>query len=301
MNKLLQVHIPLKNAFKLLSSHNPIILSASTAFFTTFALAPILIILADLLTLFFRNETILNRLFTKLASTIGQKPARDIHAIVNNFLSLEKDVWITIAISVFFYFVATTLLGAIRQAIHLIWKLQKKSNRKLMYSVKERLIEISMILLIGVLFLISLGMDSALASLNNRLQSILPGASSAIIYMLNSLLSVVVSAIWFVLVFKLLPEAKVDWLMASLGGLLTGLLFNLGKFFLHKILIPANVTAIFGPSGSLAILLLFIFYCSFILYYGAAFTFEYSKLMKRSIQPGKYAREYKREVIAEGT
>jgi membrane protein len=295
MNRILQVYQPFKKAFKLLSSHNPLILSAATAFFTTFAIAPILIILADLLTLFFRNETILTKLFAKIASTVGQKPAKDIHAIVSNFLSMEKDVWITIAISVFFYFIATTLLGAIRQAIHLLWKLQKKSNQKLMYSIKERLIEIGVILLIGVLFLISVGMDNGVAFLQEHARNIAP-----VIYVLNSILSVIISSAWFVIVFKVLPEAKVTWRMACVGGLLTGLLFNFGKFLLHKILIPDKVAAIFGPSASIAILLLFIFYCSFVLYYGAAFTFEYSKIRNQTIQPGKYAREYKREVVVEG-
>jgi membrane protein len=289
-----------KKTFKLFTNHNPLILSAATAFFTTFALSPIIIIHAHILSWLFDSEVMLPRFFSKIAEVAGEKTAKDIKAIVFNFMSLEKSFWVTIAITIFFYFVATTLLSAIRQAIHQIWEIKKKQDKKLLYNIKERAIEVGLVLLIGVLFLLTIGMDNMTIVIKENLNGISPAVGNITVTIFDIVLSIVIVSLWFILVFKILPEAHVAWKVAIVGGLLTGFLFNLGKFLLNKILVHGKLQVIFGHSTSIALLLLFIFYCSFILYYGAAFTFEYAKDVGKPIRPGKLANEYDRKVVEEG-
>lgn len=258
-------------------------LSAATAFFTTFAISPIIIILMNALSLYFEKENIRPQLFDKIASAFGQQTADDIQSIVDNLRSLESNIWITLLSSVFFIFIATTLLSVVRNAIHKIWNVNQSPERKLRHRIKGRLIGVVMILLMGILFVIALMMDTAIAVFRNYLDELLPGVHVGILRILNIIFSIVVVTVWFTLVFKMLSAAKVRWKVAFAGGLLTGILFSLGKFILGKILIHGKIATIFGASTSIALLLLFIFYSSLILYFGTAFTYEYGKASGKPI------------------
>jgi membrane protein len=283
----------LKNALNLLNNSNPLVLSASTAFFTTFGLSPILINLAHLLTLFFDQDIILGKLFTKVATSVGEKAAHDVKRIVENFLSFETNAWVTIPVTIFFYFVGTTLLTNIRQCIHQIWRIKRKPEHPFGYHLKERLIEIGIILLIGVLFLISTVFDNGIDHISS--------ATSVTNGLLHGILSIVMVSTWITLIFRLMPEAYVQWRVAIAGGLFTGVLINIGRFTLTKLLVTDEFRNLFGPSASMALLLLFIFYCSLTLYFGTAFTYVYGKTTHQPIRPGHHADKYEQKVIEEGS
>ncbi len=288
----------LKKSFRLIGSSNPLLLSAATAFFTTFALAPILINLGHLLSLFFNEEIIFPKLFAKLTTAFGKRATHSIERIVENFLSLETSVWVTVALAVFFYFVATTWLSAIRQSIHQLWNIRKKPHQKLQYHVKERLIEIGLILLIGALFLITVGIDYGLVAI----REVFSGVALRVWFsILNILLSILIISTWLTCVYRFMPEAHVGWRVALAGGLCTGVLFVLGRYGITKILVEGKLGELFGPSSSIATILLFIFYCSFILYFGASFTYEYANATGHPIRPAKLGEKYKEEVVETGT
>ncbi len=277
MSVLRNTTIALKRAFALFGRNDPLMLSGATAFFTAFAISPIIIILMNALTLYFETENIRPQLFDKIASVFGKRTATDIQTIVDNIRLLESNIWITVISTVFFIFVATTLVSVVRNAIHRIWNIHQHGKKQLKTRLKERVIGIVIILLMGVLFLVSLVMDTSIAVFREYLQHLETTVHIAIIRVVNILFSIIVVTSWFTILFKMLPEAKVMWKVAFAGGLLTGILFNIGKFILGKILIYGRIVTIFGASTSIALLLLFIFYSSFILYFGSAFTFEYGK------------------------
>lgn len=285
----------LRNSFLLLSRKDPLILSSSTAFFTTFSLSPILIILVSLFGLY--SNSINRQLFKKIGSTLGNETAREIESIVNNFLAIESNRVITIAGSIFFIFVGTTLLGIIKHAIQKIWHIRPKEKLRLRYHSRERGTQIGFILFTGILFLFSYFIDMTLSISLDYLQVTWPAAAIVLVRFLNFLFSVIIVTTWFTVLFKVLPEASIKWDTAFNGGLLTGILFTIGKLLLGKFLIHARFATIFGASASFALLLLFIFYSSFILYFGAAFTHEYGEIVDEHICAGKYAEEYEERII----
>ena len=291
-NSPLNILTTLKKAFDLLKRNDPLILSASTAFFTTFSISPILIILLDFLGLFFDPEDIHKEIFDTMSITLGEGTAKDIHTIVHGFKEQQTSAWVTIATTLFFYFIATTLLGVIKQSIHRLWKIRKKAEKNIMYNMKERMIGVGLLFVVAVLVVHSYFIDRRLlAGLED---------GSVLTRSIDSGFSFLIVVIWFTLVLKLLPEARMSWKVGLTGGLFTGVLFKGGELLLGKILIHWKLVAIFGVSSSMAVILLFIFYCSFILYLGAAFTCEYAKAIRKPIQPGKYAIEYVEEITAEG-
>lgn len=287
----------LKKSYHLLSNANPLLLSAATAFFATFALSPILIILSHLLSLFFDEKMILPKLFDKINIAFGEKSTHGIRRIVDNFLSLETNVWITILLSIFFYFIATTLLSAIRQSIHQLWSIRKKREQGFSYHLKERVIEIAMILLIGVLFLFTLLIDKGMDAFRLLLSAVNDGVASVLFEAVNVVFSIALISTWLMFVYRFMPEAKVQWKVAFAGGLFTGALFLIGRIALTHVLANGKLGHLFGPSSAIAMVLLLIFYCSFILYFGASFTFEYSKVIGHVIRPGKLGDKYKKQVV----
>ncbi|HEY0744713.1 MAG TPA: YihY/virulence factor BrkB family protein [Chryseosolibacter sp.] len=295
------IAVGLRRAFSLLKRKDPLILSASTAFFATFSLSPIVLILVYIFGLYFRSERISQQVFRTIGSTLGVETAKTIETIVNNFRSLETNWLATIFGLVFFLFVSTTLLGVVKHAIQRIWFLRTKPQLKLRHFSRERGTQIGLLLFSGFLLLISLLIDTALSMSMDFFQANLPTFALSIIRILNGLFSVVMVTVWFTVLFKYLPEATLSWDTAFNGGLLTGILFSCGKLLLGRILIHSRFETIFGASASFALLLLFIFYSSFILYFGAAFTREFAALNNKNICAGKYSDEFEERIIGQET
>ena len=237
-------------------------------------------------------------MFAMLASTVGVKAANEIESIVQNFMAFERNWWMTVAGVVFFIFVSTTLLGIVKLNIHKIWRI-RKVYPSMRQQFRERTTFASLILMTGVFFLFSLLIDTILAMSLDYLQTLVPAIGITVVRLLNVIFSLVVITIWFTVIFKILPEAKVEWDVAFNGAFLTAVLYSIGKFALGKFLISARVASIFGASASFAILLLFIFYCSFIIYFGAAFTYVYARFSEKNICAGKYSRAYEEKYITD--
>ncbi|HYG01933.1 MAG TPA: YihY/virulence factor BrkB family protein [Chryseosolibacter sp.] len=286
----------IKDAFYLFRQTDPLILSSSTAFFATFSLSPIFLLLVNLFGLYFTSDKIANKMFGMLASTVGVKAANEIESIVENFMAFETNVWMTIAGALFFVFVSTTLLSIVKANIHKLWRI-RKVYPSVRQQFRERTTFAALIVMTGLFFLISLTLDTILAISLDYLQTIVPAFGIAIIRFLNAIFSVVTITIWFTVIFRVLPEARVEWEVAFNGAFLTAVLYYIGKFALGKFLINAQIASIFGASASFAILLLFIFYCSFIIYFGAAFTYIYARFSSKEICAGKYSHAYEEKII----
>jgi membrane protein len=286
-----------RQAFVLLRLSNPLILASSTAFFTTFSLSPIVMILVSILGLWFKGELISKQLFASITSLIGKEAALQVEAIVNNFRTLDSNVLVTVISFVVFIIITTTLLTIIRDSIHLLWNIKSKPSNKLKASLIERTKGVALILSIAVLFLFSQLADGMLLLLDKYLESLMPSFDGTLIKVMNSFTSIFLNTIWLTVLFKILPDARVKWKVALPGGLLTALMFNIGKMVLKLLLTQSNIVTIYGASTSLALILLFIFYSSFIIYFGASFVYTYAAAIKVPVQPGKYAELYEKKVI----
>ncbi len=287
--KLKDIPTLFKNAFAQLRRTEPLILASATAFFTLFSLAPIMVILASILSIIFRNNKISESLFQPLERVFGSETSEQIQAIVANVKSVAGDWYITLGGIIFLLFVATNLLNIIKKAINQLWRIRKSHRRRIKYSLRERLIAILLILSIGFIFIISLLLDTSVAFLQGYLEQLIPSVDTILIRTVNIIFSILVVTAWFTIVYKILPDAVVHWKVALVGGLLTAVLFTIGKWILGYLLNYSNMVTIFGTFASVLFILLFIFYSSLILYFGAAFTHAYASLTDRPIKPRKHS------------
>jgi membrane protein len=267
-------------------------MAAATAFFATFALAPIIIILVQIFGLIFNPESISDHLLDHLEEVIGTDSVEQIRQTLHGFKQLAINWYITLGGFVFLVFVSTTLFVVIRNSLNQLWNIKTYTKSKFNSRLFTRLKSVAVILVSGLLFLAVLLTETILAILREYITEVWPYSTSLLFVILNQLISVSIVTIWFAVIFKYLSDARLPWNTTIAGALFTGILFTIGKLILGWMLKLSNIQTIYGASGSFVLLLLFVFYCSFILYYGAMFTRVWTEFQKSSIQPQKNAYKY---------
>ena len=282
----------LAEAFTELKKNDPLRLAAATAFFTTFALPPILIILIQLFGTIFQIENFNERFFIRLSEILGKESTDQIRQTFRGFKAQASNWFITIGGVVFLMFVATTLFKVIKDSLNQLWNIKLDAAKRIKINLQNRLVSMVVILLAGLLFIAGMVSEGVQAILGNYLNGILPGSGSTLNIIINMLVSIIIVTTWFSVLFKVLPDAKPSWKVAIGGGFFTGLLFTIGKIIIRRMLTLGDIHSVFGTSTSIVILLLFVFYSSFILYYGACFTKAYAKFLNTPIEPADHAVRY---------
>ena len=261
----------LKKSFLLIQSKDPLRLAGATAFFTTFALPPILVILFQLFSLFLSKRLVTSEMMEILSDTFGNASAIQIRETTREFSSLTRTWYIAGGVFLFLAFVATTLFKVIKNSLNEIWQIKVKERPGILFNLSLRARSLGIILVAGVLFLASIFLEGVHVLAGEFLGEISPAAASFFKGILDELLSVVIVTSWFIVLFRYLADGRPSWKVAAAGGCLTGVLFSLGKMVLSHLLRNGNISTLYGASASIVLILLFVFYSSFILYYGACF------------------------------
>jgi len=276
--------ILLKEAFTNLKRNAPLRMAAATAFFATFALPAILIILIQILGLIFSRRMIGSHILENLSNIIGPGTVAELRKTLINVRHLVTNWYIAIGGFLFLIFVSTTLFAVIRDSLNELWNIQVVERHGIVELLKQRAKSLVIILLAGLLFLFVLSAEALQALLSEYFIEIWGRSNTVIEIIINQLISLTVVSMWFSVLFRFLPDAHTDWRVAFTGGLFTGVLFTGGKLLLRLLLSYSNMQTIYGASTSMALLLLFVFYSSFIFYYGACFTRVWAKHVNRPIK-----------------
>lgn len=283
----------LRAAFNLLRINDPLRMAGATAFFCTFALPAILIIFIQAFRLFVDPRTLSSHLFDHLALLVGADSVAQIRGTLRGFRRLASNWFIAIGGFIFLMFVATTLFKVIRDSLNQLWNIKVHEHSGVRFGLRGRLISIAVIMLAGILFLVGVMAEALQALLLGYVHEVWPSSVTFLYIVLNQLISVAVVTTWFTVLFRYLPDGHPTWRVSFTGGLFTGVLFTIGKLILAWLLGYSNINNIYGASGSFVLVLLFVFYCSFILYLGGTFTCAWAEHTKKPIIPGKNAYRYK--------
>ncbi len=267
-------------------------LAGATAFFTTFALPPILLILIQLLSIVFDRKSISRQLFQQLGEVIGDDSVRQVMRTQREFRGMADNVWLSIAGFIFLLFVATTLFKVIQGSINQIWMVRRTGFHKFKMAYRGRIKSFLAILFAGLLFLATLFAESVKLLFGNYIYEVLPSTGFLFYGAVSGAISIIIVSVWFMAVFRFLPDGRPTWKVAYTGGLLTSILFHFGKLLLGKLLPGSNIGDVYGTSASIVLLLLFVFYSSLIFYFGAAFTKVWSDHINQPIRPLHNAEYY---------
>lgn len=261
----------LKLAFKLFQKNDPLRLAGATAFFANFALPPILLILIRLFGFFVDRRMLAKQLLERLASIFDDSGTAQIRDTLINIRGIDQNWWGTVLSFIFFIFVATTLFSVIKNSMEQIWSLGVNDKLGILFTLKLRGRSMIIILLAGILFFVGLVTDSIQGFIGTYINNASPTFGRIFLSVLNQLLFIAIVTVWFSVLFRFLTNGRPSWKTAIRGGLLTGILFTLGKYILRIMLPLSNIGNIYGASGSIILIMLFVFYSSFIFYYGACF------------------------------
>jgi membrane protein len=283
----------MKDAFQEFKRNDPLRFGASTAFFTTFALPPILVILTNVLGMLYNAEFIGRKLVLKLQDLFGSRGATQLYETLQKIQQIPTHWSYALLGMLFLIFVSTTLFIVVQKSLNELWHIRpKRKGQQLKKLVKNRAVSLAIILVSGILFLISLLVDSAVAYIGKGLESYLPTVTAWLIRLSNLVASYLFVTIWFAITFKYLPDAHLRWRPIWVGAAVTAALFTVGKFILNHLLINSKLGPIYGPSASILLIMLFVFYSSMILFYGASFTRIYANYAAFHIRPKSFARLY---------
>lgn len=274
--KILLYLLILKATWREFVNDKAIKLSASLAYYTIFSLAPMLIVMISLGSLFLGKQAIEGELFEQIRKYIGDVAAMQIQSMIGNADVLKSSVWAsTVGI-------ATMLLGAtgvfveIQDSLNFMWGIKHKHKRGFIKYLLNRLISFIIILGMGLMVLISLAINSIIDSFSNTIVNFFPFFPIEFASWANSIFMFFVLCMLFVVIFKFLPDVIIHFKDVFIGAIFTTLLFMVGKWGISYYLGIISLGSTYGAAASLVIILLWVYYSAIILYFGAEFTHMYA-------------------------
>lgn len=279
-------------AFRELGKKDPLRLAGATAYFATFALPAILFLILQLLRLLLTREQSNNQIYDRLDSYVGADAAAHVINVLKGFEKIADSQFAVIIGVAFLLFVATTLFKVIKNSINDVWNVRVVQKLTPGVVIKNRLRELIIILSACLSLLITLFLDGMQSMAVEEFVR-----SSTLSQVLFSrwtsfVISILVSTLWFGVIFCFLPDGRLPIRICFMGAFLTSVLFNVGKLLIKWALLDSNLNVLFGKSSAVVLLLLFVFYSSLMFYYGATFTRVLAEKRNIAVRLLKHAEAY---------
>lgn len=279
----------IKEVFTEFGNDKALKLSAALSYYTIFSIAPLLIILISVTGFFFGREAIEGELYLQLNDLLGSAGALQLQEMIRKVHLSENSRLANIISIVVLVIGATSIFAEIQDSINHIWNLKSKPKRGLLKMVLNRLLSFSLIVSLGFLLIVSLTISALITGLSHKLERILPYVDVYLIDILDNILTFIITAFLFSVIFKVLPDAKVKWKDTGVGAIVTSLLFMVGKFLIGFYISQSNLADAYGAAGSVIVIMVWVYYSAVILYFGAEFTQVYALRYGGKIYPNEYA------------
>jgi len=265
-------------------------LGAALAFYTIFSLAPLMTLAVTAATLWYTDneDQAGKKVYEQMASVIGQESAKDLEEMLSQKGEEKQGVFTAISAGLMLLVGATGVFVQLQDSLNEIWEVKPKPGQGIWGFIRHRLLSFAMILAVGFLLLTSLLLSTALAAMGAYF-SHLAGNMGWLLELLNFAVSFGVITLLFAFMFKYVPDAEVAWKDVWFGAVVTSLLFTIGKFALGMYLGKSSVVSTYAAAGALLIVLLWVYYTSQIVFFGAEITQAYARAVGRDVLPSKHA------------
>jgi membrane protein len=278
----------LKQAFSEFNQDKCFHLAAALSYYTIFSLAPMLIIVISVASLFLGNETVQTAIYGQMQDLVGRQGADSVQSLIQNSYKPRTSILMTMVGIGALIAGATTVFIQIQDSLNIIWSVKPKPRRGFLKMMRDRLLSFGMILGVGFLLLVSLLLSAGLSIVGNFMTQRV--AQFAIFFkVLEVAVSFILNAVLFGALFKFLPDAKIKWHDVRIGGLLTSAMFAVGKVVIGLYLGNSHIASAYGAAGAIIIVILWVNYSSLILFFGAELTQVYATKYGSSILPADYA------------
>jgi membrane protein len=274
---LLEIGRLLRRAVTAWWNDNILRLGASVAYYTLFAIAPILLIAIAVAGAVFGDEAVRGEIVGQIDGLVGREGGEAVQALLEGSRSREGNLLAVAIGTVTSVLAACGVFLELQSALNTIWRVEPAPAAGVLRSfLLSRAQSFGLVLALGFLLLVSLAVSAALAALASWLSGRVPGIP-VLVSAFNWLISVAVTAALFGLLFKVLPDVELTWRDVAVGGLVTAVLFTIGKHVIGLYLGQSGTSSSYGAVGSVVVLLLWVYYSSQILLIGAEFTRLYTE------------------------
>jgi membrane protein len=251
-------------------------LGAALAYYTVLSLAPLLILLIALAALLFGKEAATGQLVSQIQGMVGKEGAEAIQQMIAGASKPTSGIVASIIGFLTLLFGASSVAGELKAALNIIWDRPPESGDGVVGMVTQRSKALGVVLAGGFLLLVSLTVSSLVAAAGAFFTDILP-IPEFIMHAALFVLSLLVIAAVFAVLFKYLPDVNVQWHDVFIGAIFTSFLFTIGKFAIGMYLGKASLGSTYGAAGSLVIVLVWVYYSAQIFFFGAEFTQVYAE------------------------
>lgn len=248
---------------------------AALAFYTLFSLAPILVLVIAVAGFFYGAEAAQGQLFNELRGLVGTEGAAAIQSVLAGAQNKESGMIATIVATLLLLVGATTVFAELKDSLDEIWGVPAPKDATWWDTVRTRVLSFGLILVLGFLLMVSLVVSAALAVVENYFSGMWKDAA-VIMGWISHLISFLVIAILFGVIYKLLPRIRLSWRDVAVGALGTAAMFTMGKFAIGLYIGNSGAASSFGAAGSLIALLLWVYYSAQIFFLGAEFARQYA-------------------------
>lgn len=274
-----------KEAFARWNSHNASRLGAALAFYTVLSLAPLLILVIAIIAFVFGRQEAQTWILQQVAEFVGRQGSDTIRELLQHAHRSSSGLIASVTGVITLLFGASGVVAELRSGLDTVWDFRTSTEFSWKELIKNRLFSFGLVLATGFLLLISLILSTAVAATIRYFSQVIP-FPVALLETINFLISIYVIACLLTLIFKYVPETKIDWRDGWSGAMFTALLFTLGKILLGVYLGIASVGSAYGAAGSLVAVLVWVYYSAQIFYYGAEVTWVHARAVKQPASRG---------------
>ena len=284
MTRLKEIWKLIKRAGESWLDHNATRLAAAVAFYSILSLAPLLLLSVAIAGFIFGEEAARGELVDQMRDLVGDEGAKVIQDTLAKAKKTEHGIFATVVGSVTLLLGAAGVFGELHDAMNVVWEVKAKPGRGVWGFLRDKFLSFGMVLSIGFLLLVSLVLSTALSVVGKYFSGMTPGVP-VFMEVLNFLVSIALITGLFALLFRYLPDARIPWRHLWPGAFTTAILFTLGKYLIGLYLAQAAVGSPFGTAGSLVVLIVWVYYSSLIIFFGAELTQVHAKTAGVEVQP----------------
>lgn len=251
-------------------------LGAALAFYTTLSMAPLLVVCVSIAGLAFGAKAAGSQIVWQIQTVIGQQGGEVIESVLLDAAKPAHGIFAA-AVGVFMLlFGASGVFGELRDSLNYVWGVKCAASGGWLGMVKYRFFSFAMVLGIGFLLLVSLVLSAAIAAAGKFLDRYLP-APEAVLHLGSIVISFLAVTVLFALLYKVVPDVRIEWQDVWIGAAVTSLLFSVGKLLIGLYLGKAGVGSAYGAAGSLVAFLVWVYYSAQIFFLGAEFTHTFAE------------------------
>jgi membrane protein len=274
-----------KGTFLHFDSFNGLKLSAALSYYTVFSLCPLLIVIISLAGIFFGRQAVEGRVYREISGLVGGNAAMLVQDVITNIRQSNHGMAGGIIGAIILILGASGVFSEIQGSINYLWSIPAPSKKGFLVAMIKKLISFSLLIGVAFLLMVSLVLNAVVDAWSDRLKILFNSSMVNLFYLLNIIIILIVVSFLFTLIFKILPNAVIRWKDAITGATITAFLFLIGKFAIGFYLGNSRIGLTYGTTASIVILMLWVYYSSIILYFGASYTCIYAASRGYPIQP----------------